>query len=836
MMGLTRDFNQFEKWYGHSSNGSRNRDDGVPEPLSEHIRHVAERAAQFASAFDCSDQAKACGLLHDLGKYTAQFQRRLFDPNERGRDHATIGAVVAMIYGKAFGEIPAICIEGHHSGLNIASSSADFQKRIKSLFDQCPDRFTSTDVKSVIDHFRADGFEIPQFQKGFKFQYDYLGDMLDTRMLYSALVDADFLETEAHFDGDRDCPRRPREEGAKLDPVLALEALESYISDLALQREMKPAVCPPTGSDSQFATTRQFLFKACRAQGAKVAQGLYTLSAPTGAGKTLAMLAFALEHARKHGLRRIVLAMPFLNIVDQTARIYRKIFDRETFGDQFILECHSLADESADRSFADESTSLTQDDQHPGRRRRRLLSENWDAPIILTTSVQLLESLFAHKSSRCRKLHRLAGSVILFDEVQTLPSKLAVATLGALRRLSSNNSPYRTSVVFSTATQPAFDSLSGRLESLIDPHGGPEVGKRELGWRPQELVPDIERLFQAASKRIRVDWCYNQPMTFNQLAEELHQYHQVLVIVNLKRHARNLAELLAEKSDDTFHLSTNMCGQHRLELLDQIKARLDGNFPIKLVATQCVEAGVDLDFPCVYRALAPLEAIAQAAGRCNRSGIREKGVVKVFKPLDLSDDGREKSLYPPGYHSAVNSTEAFLNQIGKNLQESQTWPEIINSPKLLRKYYELLYAHQLRGRGPVEDERELLDAVIGGNFSDVSKHYRLIQQNVINVLVPYDRIGYQELIVQADTAEMSAREVRAWIRRARPHSVAVYRPNHWNSDIWNQLLPLPLGTDVNNESDQGILSGTHDWWRPANMEESYDHFIGLKFAEMQWVL
>jgi len=542
------------------------------------------------------------------------------------------------------------------------------------------------------------------------------------------------------------------------------------------------------------------------------------------------MLGFALEHARKHGLQRVVLAMPFLNIVDQTARIYRQIFSANKFGDDYLLECHSVADDSLERAIQEESGAANEDDVALQKARRRLLAENWDAPIILTTSVQLLESLFAHKPARCRKLHRLAGSVILFDEVQTLPPKLAVATIGALQRLAGE-SPYRASVVFATATQPAFESLSSRIGTLVNRtlfQGTPPE------WKPTEIVSNADELFAAAKSRVHVTWRHNRPIDFARLGEELRSYHQVLCIVNLKRHAIELAKRLSRSDGNTFHLSTNMCSEHRLHVLDEVKSRLDAKQPLCFITTQCVEAGVDIDFSHVYRALAPLDAIAQAAGRCNRSGLRDRGQVIVFKPAESDGISRDSSLYPPGYYEAVQATQLFLNQLASNVADSDAVPDVINSPALLRQYYKLFYAINGRDTAEVHDERDLMRAIREGNFSDVAKEYRLIEQNVINVVVPYDVQAYRALIVEADTDDMTPRQVRGWIRKARPHSVAIYRPKP-TSEIWNQLIPLPLGANSADESDRGITTETHDWWRPAG-GNCYDELVGLELAESQWVL
>ncbi len=819
-----KDAGMSTKWYGHSHNG--NGGIGVPELLRNHVTGVAELSAQFAAPFGCSSQAKAMGLLHDLGKYSHQFQRRLTDPSVKARDHATIGALLAAKVGRAFGELPAWCIEGHHIGLGIARPYNEFIDEVMRLFENDPDRFTSADGSNVLEAFRADGLEVPKFNSGFAISHNYLADMLDARVLFSSLVDADFLETEAHFAGDATCPRRPRPEGQKLNVDKALLAFDQYLHRL---QESLVAKSP----NPVYLGLRQQLMAECRAQGRQQQPGLFTLSAPTGAGKTLAMLGFALEHAKYHDLRCIVLAMPFLNIVDQTARIYRRIFDREQFGDDFLLECHSLADDASQRYFADEQVDRSEDDLTLIRRRRRLLSENWDAPIILTTSTQLLESLFAHKPSRCRKLHRLAGSVILFDEVQTLPPKLAVATLGTLNRLAGSESPYRSTIVFATATQPAFGSLSPRLGSLVDRNC--YIGELPE-WTPTELVSNTDNLFQIASGRVTVEWRLDDRIKLTELAAELALHPQVMAIVNLKRHAIELAEALRESDSNTYHLSTNMCSQHRLQVLDRVKQRLDTDQAVRLVATQCVEAGVDIDFPRVYRALAPLEAIAQAAGRCNRNGVFAKGVVTVFKPLDHNDDGFQRKIYPPGYSSAVAATESFLNNLRHATSEDDCLPEVISCPDYLRKYYELLYAHHGRDSRVCEDESELIEAIKRGDFAEVARHYRLIQQNVINVLVPYERAEYEILIRDGSQDKMTPAQVRAWIRRARPHSVSVFRPENASADIWNQLLPVPLGLDPADESSHGIATEGHEWWHPANARESYDDFVGLRFADTQWVV
>lgn len=738
----------------HSENDEGN---GIAEPLRDHLEFVAERAAEFATAFGAEQQAHAAGLLHDLGKYSEQFLRRLSAPHqERGRDHWSAGALIATQIPDGLGHFPSLAIAGHHAGLADLVENTRLSKEIARSFRDDPNRFTDSDMRALQDRFFFDGFRWPDITTGLKSTDFVAADMLDVRMLFSALVDADFLETEAHFNGDAQTPRRTRSVGPRLDVDRAIAVLNHYLD--GVRGRFRDA--PMTGS-------RETLLLHC-VEAASRSTGPFSLSAPTGSGKTLAMLAFALHHARKHNLRRLVLVMPFLNIIEQTARVYRSIFSTENgFDPHTVIEHHSLAD-SGDR----ESVRQTSDEDEA---LPLLLAENWDAPIVLTTSVQFFESLMAARPSRCRKLHRLARSVVLFDEVQTLPVKLAIATLATLSRLADPDGPYRSTVVFATATQPAFDALDGRVRSEF----------ASFGWQPPEIVADPQRLYAASAGRVQVSWRYQEPIDLDVLAQELISHDRMLCIVNLKRHAIQLAKTLVEhEADGLAHLSTNMCPAHRTAALQVVHRRLADQLPVRLVATQCVEAGVDIDFPVVYRALAPLEAIAQAAGRCNRHGNEATGKMLVFKPKD------DRGLYPPGYKEAVMATETFLNAKAHRGPLDDT--EILNSPKALRNYFQQLY--DLSGRTSTErdDERELLDEIRAGNFAEVAKLYRLIKQDSINVLVPYDADIFNDLkrqIVDADRLKPAL--IRDWIRQATPHGVSLIRPDG-DAPLWNHLEPVPF--------------------------------------------
>jgi CRISPR/Cas system-associated endonuclease/helicase Cas3 len=474
-----------------------------------------------------------------------------------------------------------------------------------------------------------------------------------------------------------------------------------------------------------------------------------------------------LENALRHSKKRIVLAVPFLTVIEQHAREYRQVFSG--FPDHFVLEHHSLA------GLGEESEK--RDAEGLQERQRRLLAENWDAPIVLTTNVQLLESLFSNRPSACRKLHNLMDSVILFDEAQGLPQHLAVPTLAALSHLSA---AYRSTVVFATATQPAFDTLDVGVKKHA-------VG----GWRPREVVPDHPAMFRIL-ERVTVHWPERDvKRSWTRLAEEISNTHQALVIVNLKRHALTLLETLPAM-DGLFHLSTNLCAEHRRSVMDKVRARLAAGLSCRLISTQCVEAGVDVDFPIVFRAMAPLEAIAQAAGRCNREGKLNKhgqlGKVVVFEPEEEGD--RRKCFPTHSYYQAAQVTQTLLNQHG-NLN--------INDPEIFREYYRRLYDLN----EPASQNADLNRAIRELDFPEIARAYRLIEKNAIQVLVPWAdrRDDFEALRNEAERDGVST----GWMRRAQGLAVSIYRPREGLPD-W--AIPVGLrrrGTSSSAVSDEWFI-------------------------------
>lgn len=746
-------------YFAHSANRV-----GRWHHLLTHLSAVSQLAGKFSSSMNWSNEARLAGLLHDLGKFGDLFQARLRG-EESGLDHWSAGAWVALEHKCA---AAALAIQGHHIGLQ-SLAHADLKRLNPKWLAEHPQslRLTAPDTQTLKNRFTDDSLTMPHVEQSM------LGSsldatvpaMLDVRMLFSALVDADYLDTEAHFEGDA-FGKCYRPSGSGLD---ASNALKSVLSNIEQTQAKTTASLDVQG-------VRRDLLKACL-QSAEHDSGLFTLTAPTGSGKTLAMLSFALAHAARHGLERVIMVIPYLTITEQTARIYRDIFV-PTFGDEFVLEHHSMAGVGKENSQQDNEGEAGQPSY--AERRRRLLAENWDAPLIVTTSVQLLESLFSNRPSACRKLHRLQRSVILFDEAQTLPAHLAVPTLAALSHLSAT---YGSSVVFATATQPAFAHLDQAVAATKAP-----------GWKPREIVPDPSALF-APMKRVEFDWdSPDTSMTWDELAVQLTALPQALCIVNLKRHAKTLWEKLNDPA--TLHLSTNLCAGHRENVLNTVRERLATNQPVRLVATQCVEAGVDLDFPTVMRAWGPLDAIIQAAGRCNREGrLNQFGRLRVFAPDDAG--------YPTdAYQQATQIAQMIFRRHGAAGMK-------LDDPAFITAYYRELY--DLAGVTTAPASREILKAVESGSFPDVANLYRLIKQDAINVLVPYapQLALFNSLRTQADDTGLSA----TWMRAARSLTVSLYRPK--NSDpIWDALLPVPVAGWKQREQNDWFIYAVPEHYHP----------------------
>jgi len=532
--------------------------------LEDHLRAVAEKAAEFASAFQSADWAWNAGWLHDLGKADSAFQGYLLRENDlddsnydTGRvNHSSAGAAFAEDkLGACVGRILAYMAAGHHAGLpDWEIGNAALSVRLEEGRDNLKriQNYASMIIGELREVSRP-----PSFVR--------CGDFhLWVRMLYSCLVDADFLDTEAFMQPQQVENRLGFKTLAELKPIF-----DAFMGEKAAKAEKTPVNA-----------IRQEILAACR-QAAQQNPGLYSLTVPTGGGKTLSGMAFALDHAVYHGKRRIIYVIPYTSIIEQTAQTLAGIF-----GPENVVEHHSNLDPERETQ------------------RARLAAENWDAPIIVTTNVQFFESLYAAKSGRCRKLHNIVNSVVILDEAQLLPPELLTPCVDVMNRLVLN---YGVTMVLSTATQPALPKLNPPTE--IIPVALNLYGRLK---RTEFNLPDL---------KTRIEWV--------DLAQRLKQHDQVLCVVNTRQDCHDLFELMPE---GTIHLSALMCGEHRSSVISDIKQRLRDGAPIRVISTQLVEAGVDIDFPVVYRAIAGLDSIAQAAGRCNREGRLEKGEIHVFVP------------------------------------------------------------------------------------------------------------------------------------------------------------------------------------------------------------
>jgi CRISPR-associated endonuclease Cas3-HD len=740
-----------------------------------------------------ANQARAAGLLHDLGKYGELFQKRLAHPERyTGVDHWSAGAWAALAAyadkqkdaeGKItyHGKAVALAVAGHHLGLpwndnlNPRVGEANPHKIPPRYAEFGSNKFnlSEEDLNLLRARFKVDGLRLPA-KTNLEREAETLdatdaAAMLDNRMLFSCLVDADYLATEAHFQAPSATHAYQRPAGPLLQAQAWLDLVLAHIA----------AVAAAAPASDVVKNLRSDLLAACL-NAATLPPGLFTLTAPTGSGKTLAMLAFALAHAQAHGqahgLRRVVTVIPYLTIIEQTVKVYRQALAAlgERCLDEVVLEDHSLAGDPGGKKKDKDRDKAGEDDADDPR---RLLAENWDAPLVVTTSVRFFESLFANRPGACRKLHRLAGSVILLDEVQTLPVGLAEPTLAALDRLAER---FGATVVMATATQPAF----GHLEKQVEGLGG-------RGWQPREITSPELDLFGRV-KRVRARWPgERETMSWAAVAQGMRAAPggQALGVVNLKRHAISLYQALQGLAGDgVLHLSTNLCPAHREAVLAEVQRRLEAGEPCLLVSTQCIEAGVDLDMPVVWRAWGPLEAMAQAAGRCNRGGRRERGELVVFVP--------EEEKYPDGgYGQAAGVAETIWRQVGRELD--------LDDPAVFTCYYRLLY--NLRGQRLTGDD--LWNAIRGENYPLVAELYRIIDQPAVNVLVPYkppDRPGlFAELEKEARAEGFTLN--RAWLRRARRLAVSLFPP-HGDDPLAGWLEPLPAGRGRTAE-DWFILRG-----------------------------
>lgn len=692
----------------------------APHDLADHLAGVAALSACHSRKFGAEEWGHLAGLWHDLGKYRPAFQDYIrkksgFEKANAhiegaGRvDHSTAGAVHAVDeLGEGAGRLLAYLIAGHHAGL------PDWNGDNASLFQRLEaargagflKEVTNQHPPKVILH----GKRPESRPKGCATDLH-----LWLRMLFSSLVDADFLDTENYMNSDK---AHMRAAYPSIDNLLA--RFNAYMEQLAVN------AMPTAVNRIRADVLNQCIERAGDERG----NGLYSLTVPTGGGKTLSSLAFALHHAKQYKKKRVIYAIPYLSIIEQTADVLRGIFGSD------VVEHHSNLDPDMESA------------------RSRLASENWDAPLIVTTNVQLFESLFAARTSRCRKLHNLVDSVVILDEAQLLPPEFMEPCLASIRTLSKH---YGMTFILCTATQPAFQprDINGNAFAGLP-------GVREL-MSGGPYVKNPNDLYQGLD-RVKVRWPDTSVTTsWDELAKRITCYAQILAIVNRKTHARELAKRLP----DALYLSTDLCGAHRAERIEEIRIRLAANrerakagmptCPLHVVSTQIIEAGVDVDFPVVFRALAGLDSIAQAAGRCNREGrlMRDgdevKGEVHVFVPPEPAPSG----LLLKG----ENATKELLC-----LDPNPTL-----TPKLFEHYFRLWFA-SINSM----DKEGILNLLTPGsgmeiNFRTAAEKFRLIPDDGAPVIVRWGEAEKWLAKLKADGPD------RWLMRKLQRYSVNVHR-------------------------------------------------------------
>ncbi|NCC43872.1 MAG: CRISPR-associated helicase Cas3' [Clostridia bacterium] len=689
------------------------------QSVKEHLEGTAKLAEEFASEFDCGELGYCSGMLHDIGKYSEKFQNRLMGCGGKV-DHATAGAQLCKEKG-GFYLLLAYCIAGHHAGLPDTGGSADMGDR-GSFIGR---------MKKVIEDYHAYENEIqipkisaPVFKsdkhKNMTFSVGFL-----IRMLYSCLVDADYLDTESFMkDGNTD-------RGNCTDMEELWNQFYEYVSKWLDGQEI-----------DTINGRRTEILKRCMEKGEDV-RGLFRLTVPTGGGKTIASLAFALKHAVKHGMKHIIYVIPYTSIIEQNAEVFRKILH-----DENVLEHHSNINyESAE-------------ELHP----MQLATENWDKPVIVTTNVQFFESLFSNKSSKCRKLHNIANSVIIFDEAQMLPNDYLKPCVAAIEELVSN---YKSSVVLCTATQPSLKQLFSK------------------DMQYQELCPRMEEQFRFFKR--------NSVQKLGKISEEellgrVRQEYQALCILNTKRTVQRVYEEIQDEG--VFHLSTLMYPVHRKRMLEIIRNRLKSGEKCIVIATSLVEAGVDLDFQNVYRQLAGVDSVIQAAGRCNREGKRNNEDCNTYV-FQLEDEQKV-----PSQEQQIDVAKQILRKY-----------EDMSSLEAIQEYFVRLYG--FRGEGL--DKKHILERFSKNNFpfAEVGKEFRLIEENTKMILIPRE-IRAKELVEELKYKGAT----RALTREAGQYSVNVYE------NIFKKMYGAGMLAEISEDLGEEIFV--------LRNEEDYSEATGVR--------
>ncbi|WP_325107749.1 CRISPR-associated endonuclease Cas3'' [Streptomyces microflavus] len=721
---------------------SRSPRSGCRHRLEDHLRGSAALARAFAERFGAGDVAEYLALVHDVGKGCCAWQDRLIfhaEPTGKpvGIPHKEAGTVLAA---RTVGRQLAAVVQGHHGGLPDQDKIKDVLAELRGTgVDADRAREATEAVARVVPEILREGrIAPPAWLAGLGSQQrQALALDVFTRMVFSCVVDADYLDTEAHFAG-----KEPRT-AARADMGMLLKRFEERRLRLLARRTASPVD-----------ELRERVYAQALAAAAG-APGMYVLHVPTGGAKTIAAGGFALRHAVEHGLGRVVFAVPYISITQQNAEVYRELLDpAPDSGEQpVVLEHHS---------------SVELDEEDGAGAWARMAAENWDAPVVVTTTVQLFQSLFARKPSVMRKLHRLAGSVIVLDEVQALFDRLLIPILSVLRDLVEH---FGASVVLTSATQPSFWSL-GQLDGLPR----------------HSVIEDVTGLFEEL-RRVEYGWRLGPDVTWESIAQEIASEggEQVLTIVNTTRDSGRLHRLLSGAEGEArvrapvWHLSTRMTAEHRREVIKHVRGELAAGRPVHVVSTSLIEAGVDVDFPRVYRAWAPAEALQQAAGRCNRDGRLDRGRVVVFRPVD---GGVPKDL---AYTAALEATAEFFGPGDASVPDDL---------EALEWYYEKRWALQgVDGRSMGEGIQQLRRV---WDFPAVAEAFQMIDNKYAQSVVV---IRAEKTDEERDAIESDIALLRSFypvgpepLRRLQPHMATL--PRHEVAEAMRAGLAEPVIGDL----------------------------------------
>lgn len=706
------------------------------QTIKEHLNGTAKLAGEFAEKFGKQDWGYCCGMLHDIGKYSVDFQEKIKWDSKRQVDHATAGARACREKGGKY-RFLEYCIAGHHAGLADHGDNFDnggnatlmgrMQKKISD--------YTAYRTEIEIPEISSDPFDLKKTTNP-----DFSLSVF-IRMIYSCLVDADFLDTEAFMNDGKE----ERNPGESIE--ILFEKLEKHISGWLNNQDTDTV----NGRRSE-------ILRYCLEKG-KAEKGLFHLTVPTGGGKTIASLAFALRHAVEHQMDRVIYVIPYTSIIEQNARVFRDIL-----GDRNVLENHCNVDYESTEKSTEELRAM------------QLASENWDKPVVVTTNVQFFESLFANKSSKCRKLHNIANSVIIFDEAQMLPNDYLKPCIAMIEELMNN---YGTSVVLCTATQPALTSFFQSKAPAT------------------QLCPRLQEQFEFFK---RTQFENAGVVTEDSLIKKLEEEQQALCIVNTKKRAQSIYKQL--KGTGVYHLSTSMYPVHRKRVLDEVREKLRSNEKCILISTSLVEAGVDLDFHSVYRELAGVDSMIQAAGRCNREGRRKAESSKVFI---FCFEGKETVM---GQRQQIDVAKSLLAD-GRELSDMET----------ITKYFEMLY----HIKGDSLDKKKILDEFTDKkmkyNFAKVGKEFKLIEENTKTIFINCEE-GADEILQELQHKGFT----RSGMRKASQYCVSIY------DQTFNKMQGAGMIQPVSEDmKDFYVLTDTSRYTQEMGLELEIDNGMALFF-------